>query len=370
MIYGVDLDIDACFSADYASARRRFLDRAEAAGGTLSSYANPLKGPAGEDLAADTAWFGPEDAQDVLVFVAATHGVEGFTGSAAMLDWLRLDGPESLPEGTAALLLHALNPHGFAWLRRVTEEGVDLNRNCLDFDQPLPDDSGYRELADAFVPPSLDPATLDAAAARIAAYRERHGERVFEAARSSGQYSRPEGIFYGGTAPTWSRRTIGAVASDYRLSARRGVAVIDFHTGLGPFGHGEPICGHKPGELGQRRCRAWYGESLGEPMLGKSASLPIAGLTQYEWARQVGAERLTFIALEFGTFAADIGAAALRDDHWLHARGEVVWDAPETQRIKAALRRFYHPDTPDWKEMVLLRSRQVIGQALAGVGAG
>ena len=37
----------------------------------------------------------------------------------------------------AVLLVHAINPHGFAWSRRVTQENVDLNRNFLvDFTAP------------------------------------------------------------------------------------------------------------------------------------------------------------------------------------------------------------------------------------------
>jgi hypothetical protein len=143
--------------------------------------------------------------------------------------------------------------------------------------------------------------------------------------------------------------------------------VIDFHTGLGPHGYGEPIVGHRPGESGQARCRAWYGESLGEPLLGTSSSLPIAGLSQNAWGDAVGADRLTFIALEFGTYPKDAGIRAMREEHWLHAHGTVDWDSPETQRIKGALRHHFHPDTRAWKEMVLMRSRQVIGQAFAGL---
>ena len=93
MILGVTMDADACFSPDYATARAKFLDRATAAGGTLRSYANPNRGPKGEDLATDTAWFGPEDAAKVLVLNSATHGVEGFCGSGASLDWLAMNGP-------------------------------------------------------------------------------------------------------------------------------------------------------------------------------------------------------------------------------------------------------------------------------------
>jgi len=367
MIPGFDGDPDGCFAPDYATARQRFLAASGQAGGQCRAYANPMLGPNGEALFTDLAWFGPLQASRVLVLVSATHGVEGFCGSGAQIDWMTLDRPSILPADTALLLVHALNPHGFAWLRRTTEEGVDLNRNAVTFDRELPRNEGYDELADAFVPPNLDADTLQTAEATLARWRDIHGARAFEQARSGGQYTRPDGIFYGGTEPTWSMRTLQRICAEFHLAQRQAVAVIDYHTGLGPHGHGEPICGHRPGESGQARCRAWYGDSLGEPLLGTSSSLPIAGLTQYAWAREVGAERLTFIALEFGTYTAEIGARALRDDHVLHRAGAVDWHGDTCKRVKSALRKFYHPDTGAWKEMVIFRSRQVIAQALNGL---
>jgi hypothetical protein len=366
MIAGVKMDLAACFSADYAGARERFL-AASAIHGDLQHYPNSNKGPNGEPLSTDTAWFGPRDAGRVLVLVSATHGVEGFCGSGAQLDLLWSGIHRSLPPDTALLMVHALNPYGFAWLRRTTEEGVDLNRNGIDFSQPLPKNPGYTELADAFVPTTLSGEELAATSRRLEAYRAGYGDQAFEQARSGGQYSDPKGIYYGGTSPTWSMQNLAAICATNRLDERKSVAVIDYHSGLGPFGYGEPICGHRPGESGQTRCRAWYGGSLGEPLLGTSASLPIAGLTQYAWARAVGAERLTFIALEFGTYAFAAGFVALQADHWLHAYGTVEWSSPITREIKLRLKKFYYPETTDWTESVVLRSRQVVGQALAGL---
>lgn len=359
------MNLAACFSADYAEAKKRFL--VAASDGHTQHFLNPTRGPAGEELSTDTAWFGPRDARRVLVLNSATHGVEGFCGSGAQLDilWSRME--RSLPADTAILMVHALNPYGFAWLRRTTEEGVDLNRNGIDFAQKLPDNPGYAELADAFVPKSLLGSEFEKSTRRLEAYRAQRGDLAFEQARSGGQYSHPEGIYYGGTAPTWSMRTLGAICEAHHLADRESVAVIDYHSGLGPFGYGEPICGHRPGEPGQVRCRAWYGSSLGEPLLGTSSSLPIAGLTQYAWARAIGAQKLTFIALEFGTYAFDDGYDALRADHWLHAYGTLDWPNPSTSEIKRRLKKFYYPDTTDWKELVVLRSRQVVAQALAGL---
>ncbi|QHC35601.1 M14 family metallopeptidase [Komagataeibacter xylinus] len=368
MIPGLSVNVSDCFSPDYGTARRRFLQRAADAGAAVTTYANPNKGPGGEDLATDVAWFGPDDAENVLVIVSATHGVEGFCGSGAQLDWIARRADYTIPRNTALMLVHAINPYGFAWLRRTTEEGVDLNRNSIDFDTtPLPTNEGYSLLASELVPQTLDDAAFDAADEKLQEWRAAHGETAFETARSSGQYDHPEGIFYGGTAPTWSMQTIGKICQDFRLSERRSVGLIDFHTGLGPYGSGEPICGHKPGTPGQARCRKWYGDSLGEPLLGKSFSLPIAGLTQYAWDRCIGNDSLTFVALEFGTYVPDIGARALRAEHVYHAYYPMDWNSSECQTVKAALRKFYYPDTLDWKELVIARGRQVIQQALCGL---
>lgn len=357
------------FSADYRAAREKFLAAAALAGGALRAYVNPQKGPDGETLAADAAWFGPADAEKVLVTVSATHGVEGFCGSGAQIDWLLGPGAAALPGGAAMLFVHAINPHGFAWLRRVTEEGCDLNRNFVDFAKPLPENPGYDELAEAIVPRELSGPVFEAAMARVEAYRQRHGERQFNLARSGGQYRHPGGVFYGGTAPSWARRTLAAVIADHGLARRKLVAVVDYHTGLGPFGYGEPISGNEPGGPGHRRGKAWYGPSLTEPTLGTSSSVPKQGLAGEEWDRKLG-DRHTYVALEYGTYPPNpAGQTALREDHWLHNHSNLDWSAPETRRIKRQIRDHYYPERPDWQEMVLFRSRQILRQALAGLAA-
>ncbi len=359
-------DITACFSVDYAQARSRFLVACDTAGATVRAYANPASGPRAEDLVTDVAWVGPTNARRVLVAISATHGVEGFCGSAAQSDWLTHGGAGRLPDGAAALLIHAINPYGFAWLRRVTEDGVDLNRNHVDFSLPLPANPGYEDLADVLVPSEIAGPVLEAAEAKLAAWRARHGERAYRFARSGGQYTHPGGHCYGGQKPTWSRLTTEAIIADYALAGRDAIAVVDFHSGLGPFGYGEPICGHPPDALASRRARAWYGDSLTNPELGTSSSIPLTGHSRETWGK-VLAERLVFITLEFGTYSLDHGLVAMRADYWLHGRGAVDWNAAETRRIKAGIRKHFFPDTEDWKEMVLFRSRQILRQAQAGL---
>ena len=356
------------FSNDYEAARKNFIGACLAHRLDMAGYENPNRGPMGEYLACDTAWAGPSDAKRVLVMISATHGVEGFCGSGCQVDWLRSERPLSLPEGTAALLIHAINPHGFAWQRRVTEEGCDLNRNFLDFSQPVPGNAGHDELVDSFVPASLDPVTLAAAEEHLKTYRTTHGERAFQSARKAGQYRHPTSMFFGGFEPSWARQTLETIITDYALSERELVAVIDFHTGLGPFGYGEPISGHLPDTPGFDWITRVYGQSVGVPELGTSASIPLHGTARNLWDRLLDT-RYAYVALEYGTYSQERSRLALREDHWLHNQGEIDWQAPETQRIKAQLKHHYYPASDDWKEMVLWRSRQLLRQATEALGS-
>ena len=52
--------------------------------------------------------------------------------------------------------MHALNPYGFAVVRRVNESNVDLNRNFLSHPDGHVPNPGYEELYDAINPETLE----------------------------------------------------------------------------------------------------------------------------------------------------------------------------------------------------------------------
>lgn len=354
------------FSSQYDEARDKFLHAATSAGASLCHWPHPLKGPRGEALATDSAWVGPRDATGVLVVISATHGVEGFAGSGPQVDLLRglARAERALPQGTALLLLHAVNPHGFAWWRRVTEENVDLNRNWVDYTLPLPANPGYEAMRDHYSPRALDPTTLARHETAIQAYRAQHGVHAERVARSTGQYTDPRGIFYGGSGPTWARRTSEAILAQH-LGTARTIAIVDLHTGLGPYGYGEPICNHAPGSTRVNRARRWWGPSVTEPLLGTSSSQEKTGLTEFGYERALAHADIAFVALEYGTWGPPRGEHALRDDAWLWQYGDPT--AAQALPIRQALRDYFFVERDDWKEMVLFRARQVFAQALAGL---
>lgn len=353
----------AVFPASYAAARQRWLAQLNKLSCSTQClpYACPGSGPDGEELVTDTVWIGPEDASRVLVLLGGTHGIEGFAGSAVQIDQLGLiaDGLSVMPADTAVLMVHALTPWGYAWQRRCDADGVDLNRNAVDFSRPLPENKDYDLLKDALYLP--DAAQRELA---LAEFERQHGRVALEKAVSAGQYHDPSGPFYGGKAPAHGRRVCEDLIREYALQ-QRDLAVIDLHTGLGSYGYGEIICDHRPDSAGTRAARSLYGDSVALPLLGTSSSVPKIGLLDYAW-HAIMNERSCYVTLEFGTFSTDQLFEILLRDHQLWAKPD---NEPARLEHSKIMRRHFYPNDKAWREMVLFRARQVIAQGLHGVSS-
>ena len=354
------------FSATYAEARDKFRATVAEAGGQSEAIAHPETGPGGGDLSTDIAWFGPRDAEAVLVTISATHGVEGFCGSGAQIDWLRRGEAARLSGGVAALLVHAINPYGFAWLRRVTQENVDLNRNWIDFSAPLPENPGYDALGAAICPGDWGEAAQAQAAAALAAWAAEQGFPALQQALSGGQYRHPQGIFFGGAGPTWSRSTQTKIFVEWLAQAQR-IGVIDYHTGLGPWGYGEQIVTERRGSEAFQRAASWYGAAITSPADGSSTSAEITGDGLGAAPQLAAHAQVTGMALEVGTQSIQQVLDVLRADAWLHAHGDP--SSAQGRKIKAQMRAAFYGDADDWKGMVAGQSLLACRQALKGLAA-
>jgi hypothetical protein len=354
------------FAADYASARRAFLAAAEARRARVTCHPLRGRGPAGEELALDAAWLGPEGAGTVLAVSSGIHGVEGFAGSAIQHQLLveQLDGLE-LPRGTALLLVHAVNPHGFAWLRRVNESNVDLNRNFLRHPEEHRDNPGYEELYDAINPGSLDEESEAWSRRRLAAWSREHGFQRLQEAVTCGQYRQPEGVQFGGVREEESNRGLREIVRRELRGARR-VAWVDLHTGLGPWGACELITEAPPDHPAYLRGRAWYGEAARSTVAGESVSAALHGVMErgIEGELPPGCE-LTAFAPEFGTYEPTRVFWAMRADNWLHRHGDPASAAGRA--IQQELLEVFRPADPAWQRLVLEGGARALRQTRDGL---
>jgi hypothetical protein len=325
------------------------------------SFSEQHSAPDGTPLATDTAWIGAADAENLLVILGGTHGIEGFAGTAVICDLLACLTHGQLPGNLAVLCVHALNPWGYAWHRRCDADGVDLNRNCIDFGQQLPRNPGYEELRPALFEP--DSKRRQQA---FQAYIDTWGQTAFEIAVSGGQYHDPTGPFYGGNRPAHGRRVVETLIADYRLGEKR-LGVIDVHTGLGEWGNGEIICDHQPGSDGADTARRWYGARCTLPALGTSSSVPKTGLLDYAW-HAIMPTGSCYITLEYGTYATQELFEVLLADHRFWAEhGAAAARHPERAALVEHMRAHFCPDDREWRRQVLLQARRAIRQAMQGL---
>ncbi|HJQ58322.1 MAG TPA: M14 family metallopeptidase [Vineibacter sp.] len=354
------------FSPDYQSARDKFRAACAASNVAVTSWMQSSRGPRGEELAADVAWIGPKSASRVLVTCSGTHGVEGHYGSACQVGLLRDGHHRQLPRDTALLLVHATNPHGFAWTRRVNEDNIDINRNFVEFGRALPENGLYLELASLLAPTEWNDEVEASTRRALATYIDRVGVDGFGKAVVAGQRTHPNGLFFGGTSPCWSNRALREIVSHYLEDATH-VCVLDFHTGLGPSGYSEMICRNPPGSEALVLARRWFGDAVTSPASGESASPVIEGNLRMAFVRLLPEALVVASAIEVGTVPGDEVNMALIADNWLHIHGDP--HSEQGRAIKRRVRDAFYCDTDAWRDACYPRAIEIQRQALAGLAA-
>lgn len=344
----------------YAEARTRFLAAATAAAGRIESVLHSEVGREGEELAMDIVEFGPADATNAVLLVSGTHGVEGFCGSALQSQLL-----ESFVHGgwrgaERLVVVHALNPHGFSWIRRVNEDNIDLNRNFIDWSAPVPINAGYDEIVELLVPPVWTAEEQERTTGALLERAMSLGMDQLQSDVSGGQYAHSTGVFYGGARPAWSNRVLQENVMPRLRSAER-VRVIDLHTGLGQNGVGELITSYRPESESFARANAAYG-TVTSMYDGSSTSALLTGDWLHSLDMWLPEAEVIGCALEYGTVDPITVLQALRADAWLHAHGDPT--APAAADVRAQVRAAFIDDGPSWLGTVTARFDEVWAQAL------
>lgn len=357
------VDIDACFSTSYREARAKFLAACEAAGFELEARENTqVQGRDGEDLFTDIASKGPKDAPNVVLITSGTHGIEGYCGSGCQIALLREGAFEPLPADTRVVLVHAVNPFGFSHQRRVNEDNVDLNRNFVDHPSGYPDSSAYEAIHPIIAPADYGdrPEHWDG---EVLTWIGAHGMDAFRQAVSGGQYTCPDGLFFGGTAASWSNQMIRSVMAQSANTARR-IRFVDIHTGLGPFAHGEML--GLGNSVAVERARGVWGEDVMDLGGGDSVSAVVAGDIGHAFFEVVPPDiDAAGIALEYGTQDPVSVLGALRWDNWLYAHGDP--NGAAAGPVKDKMRDAFYPDDAGWRTTVVDQARVAALNALNAI---
>lgn len=351
-----DMDPIDHFSSTYSEAREKFLAAARARAAIVQTYVHPVcRGPSGEQLAVDVASIGEVDSLRVIMLVSGTHGVEGYAGSACQIAALESDLHAELAAHARLVLVHAINPFGFAHTRRTNEHNVDLNRNFVDFSAPLPTNSEYEQHAAVYIPSSGAWQDYLQASARLAdAAADRGGYQFLKKALQPGQYRFPNGLYFGGTRPAWSNDVFLGICRQVFADARH-AAVMDIHTGLGPSGIGEVI-------FMTQEAAAKYAPRFSAPVScaggAGSVSAPVKGPLIGAAHEQIRGATAVCCALEFGTVPIEENVQAKIFENWTHHF--LSADDPRRRQSIRRMRDAYYCDESSWKRAVIKRFHEVV----------
>ena len=217
--------------------------------------------------------FGDPGATRLLVVVSGMHGVESLPGAAIQVGWIESGGPDLLPEDTAVLMVHQANPWGCAFRRRFNEDNVDLNRNFLDFSEPLPGNDKYASVHDTLGPDSALGDFGERSGEFLGALVAQDGIEYVVDLLMAGQHQYPDGFGYGGQAPVWSNELLEQVMADHAPGRER-VCYLELHSGLGPYGYGQLISLQLGACLD--RTRDWFGQWVSTP---EPTNVPVKRVT-------------------------------------------------------------------------------------------
>lgn len=363
---------DSSWFTEYGPARLAFREAADRAGWRRLAWATGHLTPQGEALTIDVAdshdsrWTGP-----VLLVSSGLHGVEGPFGSAVQRAWL---GDAARPSGVRVLLLHVLNPYGFAWARRVDAGNVDLNRafrrsppsasgNALD-DNPGAD---LDPTLDRLLNPPWAPVRVDAFTVRLLATAVRRGPRTLRRAIASGQRSHPKGLFYAGPTITVQQRLLESELPGLLAHAET-VLHVDLHTGLGRWGTHALIVDYPIGVDDRRWLERILSPSpVVEPAGSGDGYVASGSLGQWAVAQRF-APRYRFVFAEFGTYGSVAVLAGLRAENQSHHWGTA--DRRRAQATASRLVELFGPADVGWRRRVMSDARALLLRATTALQHG
>jgi len=352
-----------CFSSSYSEARNKFLESANAAGANIHSYSrSDVCGLEGEPLCVDVAVIGREDATNAAIVITGTHGVEGFCGSAIVIQWLRNHVNSVFSRDLKVVIVHAINPWAFSNMLRTTENNVDLNRNFI---------SGPYEGNNPAHDPlfSLITSGEFTASGSLTAFEQYNRflegqECGFENQLFEGQFHRPDGLYYAGSEAEWSNSTFRQIVRDHLSSAEK-VGFIDWHTGIGKYGEVVLLVFDEVDNEAHDQAHLWWNRASNGRHSFSSGSIPeYRGLLCQSIGQELTTTKIAGAVVEFGTV----------DDFTLFRSDRIaVWLAktdsndPEYEAMRSDYRDVFYPRDNLWRRSVITEGPIYMDQLVHGI---
>jgi len=359
--------MDAFFPESYEASRARFLcdvDLLRTKWNTSRLESHRLKDF--PDLSIDWLWAEPRVKENLILVSTGEHGIEGYVGSAMLKLFMDGFAPRLNTQNTGLLLVHAINPWGMKYNRKVNEKGVDLNRNFIfdgSFDPSInPDFSKLKPLLAPAHPVGSFMIESLLFTRRTMQALITEGASGLTHAALLGQYVSPDSMYYGGM----SHEEQSIVMMDLfreSLASYQTIVHLDMHSGYGPrYQMSITLVPLEPLTSAELSSKFSYPLILRADRQEFSATHGDMTEYMYELRNVEFPNKHVFAcAFEFGTFGDSIVARirslrAMVFESQLHAHG--AKDRSAEEKIRDEFKELYFPKETKWREKALADGKQ------------
>ena len=365
----------AFFQQSYDECRRAFLEQARAATEMYNlSKMFSIKVPSKVDTALyiDILYLPPQnDSSRLLVLSSGIHGVEAFMGSAFQQFFLEVLLTEEVLSDMGVLMIHGINPYGFKYLRRLTENNVDLNRGS-ETDPALFNikNEGYGMVSEFLNP--MGKVSKNSVRNQFFHWASimnimKYSKGVLQQAIGQGQYDYPQGIMFGGNDFEPQIDSL-RIRLPVFLSPYETILAIDLHTGHGERGGLYPLSNplDNPQNVQKtesvfRNHRIVWGDS-------DETYTTTGGFSDPFIQKLCPDAMYLHMTVEWGTFDVHriIGSMHLLQNHVMENQGfnHGYRNSKQEERIKQGYKEFFYPSSESWRSGAIESGREMFSTVL------
>ena len=371
--FPVTEDYSAIYPDNYESARNNFRALSaelHAAYQDVQYYPLWVPSETDSDLTIDVCYIPAQgDSLNLLILSSGVHGVEGYAGYAVQEFFINNYLNETFLENTGVLLLHAVNPYGFKYHRKVTENNVDMNRNSPSTsDLYETHNEGYSLVYDLINP--QDKVKTNSFENRfffVKAINEirKKSLPVLRQAALQGQYTNPEGIYYGGKAPEPQIDLLKPILAEISNPYQK-IMILDLHTGYGERGrlHLFP----NPMEDDEKRKMERIFDGFVIDWGDSDDFYTITGeFTSFVGAQAPGKDFYPMV-IEYGTLDSQTTMGSLKSIHIMILENQGYHfgfaSAKDSLKVKADFIELYYPGSESWRSYILQQTQDLFDVVL------
>lgn len=315
-----------------------------------------------------------KETEKLIIITSGTHGVEGYVGSAVQQMLMSEILTNELLDEVGVLLVHSVNPFGFKYSRRVTENNVDFNRNC-DTEQTLfsSENEGYGKLLGMLNPEGkVNSGSLKNKFFMLIAINEliKKSMGSLRQAILQGQYKYTKGLYFGGVDFEPQIAILGDVFKTYSANYKT-VFNIDLHTGYGSRGEAHLF----PNPIDDVKVKTAL-ENVFEGYTinwGDSDDFYIINGSFTDYIGKLLSDKFYLpMVLEFGTLNSQSTVGSIKSIHNMVLENQGVQhgfkSAKDSLKIMDSFMEMYNPTSEKWRTKVMDDSRIMLKKTLENYG--